>query len=198
MAVRWLLAFVVSFALIPTSALSQGCLIDAMPITEDKLLDPSDEFDLEEVSEIVRDSLLTLFGFDEMDSFDPSSITVYTMSTCQLFEDDPNGVTITLYDVKHVINKEGENRDESFFMTSSKQGKYIDHLCIGQLITTCASTFLRGSFIGDDDVIELQSLEHYFDCETAEFVETQRYPTLRFELLDDGRLRELKAKESDE
>lgn len=186
MALRQVIGSVVALFVLSSTGAAQGCLIDAMPISEDVLLDPRDRWDPVEVDDLKRDSLLLLFEFVDSTGALLPDYEVYLLDNCQLFEEDPMGVTISVYDIHHVIEDEREDRDESFYVATSLHSDHIDHLCIGQIKTTCSLTYLMGSFMAESGLIELQSLEHTFDCETTEYVSTENLSPVRFELLDDG------------
>lgn len=177
----------IAFLLGVTGSMAQGCLIDGLPIDEEVLLNVGDRWELDKLGQPERDSILQLFRFVDSTGAILTGYDVFGLDECQLFDDEPDGITVSLFEIQNQTEVEREDRDESIYVATSRDGSHIDHLCIGQLSTTCSLTYLRGSFIDEAGTIEMRSLEHEFDCESAEFVKTKQLETLRFVLRDDGR-----------
>ena len=181
---RSLLVFLFSVAI----ASAQACLEDALPIGEKELLDVEGHWsDVE-----VLDGEAKRVVLDQLDFVDSAGalledFQVTMIASCQLFENDPEGVSVRLYHLMAGDNNAEENVDISAYVVTSRGEKFISQNLIAQLQTSCSETYLRGCFFGDDGSIEVQQLTHHFDCETLKFKESKHLPTRHVTMQDDGR-----------
>ena len=161
----------------PVSA--QACWEDLFPITEQHLLEPDDRWPTwEELEDSTRTMVLVSLGFVDTSGAALGRVDAYRIASC----DVKDGHTVTAY----YLNGHVDEHDDYVYLTSERDGTIISRVLVGQLQTSCDFTFLRACIVGSPGTLTIAQLEHRFNCETQEFVDTRSLPSLTVHLDSDG------------
>lgn len=166
------------------SVWGQECLSDLFPIKEADLLEPDDRWpEMEELEDSVRIAVLTNLGFVDTTGAPYDRVDGYEVFRC----DGPAGLEIVAY----YLNGNVDEHDDYVYLVTKRGDRFVDKMLVAQLQTSCSSTYLRASTISDRGVLRIEQLEHRFNCESQEFVETDVLPAFGMEIRDDGTFNEV-------
>jgi len=182
---RFLTIITMTFlTLLVPSARGQECLGDLFPITEAHLLEPGDRWpERIELEDSTRTSVLTTLGFVDTTGAPFDRIDGYEVFRCE----GAYGIDLVAY----YLNGHQDEHDDYVYLVTQRDGSMVDKMLVAQLQTSCSVTYLRASALRDDRAIMIQQLEHQFNCETQEFVETTVLPSFGMEIRSDGTFNEV-------
>lgn len=159
------------------------CLDTVLPIGEKELLAPREKWPaMERVADTLNIALLTSFGYADSTGAVPEKVEVYQIANCLDSASMQNEFHMSLFLVSGV---EGD-RDVSVWLVTSRNNTIIARSLVAQLQTTCASTYLRACSLQPDGALFVQQLQHNFNCDTDEFVNTDHLPSFVISVNDDG------------
>ena len=165
---------------------AQECVNYLFPITEADLLELDDRWpDMVELEDSVRVEVLTTLGFVDTAGAPYDRVDGYEVFRCT----DSDGTILTAY----YLNGHVDEHDDYVYLTTMRGDRIVDKMLVAQLQTSCSVTYLRASALRDDGVILIQQLEHQFNCDTQEFVETVLLPTFGMEIRTDGTFNEVEV-----
>lgn len=167
--------------------LSSGmhCLESALPIGEKELLDPPKRWPImQPVTDSMRTLLLTNFGYADSTGAIPEAVTIFSIVDCG---DSTDPFASHLY----LVRGTDGDRDENVWLATTSIGRVLSRSLVAQLQTTCSATFLRGCSTKGKGIVDIQQLQHNFDCESEEFIKTDRLPSFQVVINNDGALTEI-------
>lgn len=153
------------------------CIGAFFPIGEKDMLEPENRWpERKRVdSDTLREVFLRNTGYaDSVGNID-KRILVWVLSEC---EGD------TAYALFMVNGIDGD-RDDALWLVLRSGNVIIARTMVAALQTTCESTFLRGSHLVGSDLVEMQQLNHIFDCADDRFIRTDTLTSVRVRLLPD-------------
>ena len=170
------------------SVWGQDCLSDLFPIKEVDLLDPEDRWpEMMELEDSVRTVVLTSLGFVDTTGAPYDRVDGYEVFRCTGEE----GVEFVAY----YLNGNVDEHDDYVYLVTQREDRWVDKMLVAQLQTTCSSTYLRACRVTEGPVLRVDQLEHRFDCETQEFVDTGVLPAFLMEIRTDGTFNEVEIEE---
>lgn len=165
------------------SLITLPCLDTVLPIGEKELLAPKERWPaMERVADTLNIALLTSFGYADSTGAVPENVQVYQIVSCSDNTSMQNAFYLSLFLVRGV---EGD-RDESVWLVTSHNNTITARSLVAQLQTTCAATYLRACSLQQDGTVSIQQLQHNFDCDNDEFVNTDHLPAFVLSVNDDG------------
>jgi len=170
--------------LLVSSVSGQECLQTLFPITEADLLEPGDHWpDRVELEDSVRTAVLTSLGFVDTTGAPYDRVDGFEVFRC----DDADGRELVAY----YLDGHQDEHDDYVYLVTLRDGRVVDKMLVAQLQTSCSVTYLRASTLRDDGVMVIQQLEHQFNCDSQEFVETSVLPFFGIEIRADGTFNEI-------
>lgn len=170
--------------LITSSASGQECFAELFPITEADLLEPGDRWpERIELEDSTRTLVLITLGFVDTTGAPFDRVEGYEVFRCE----GSYGIDLVAY----YLNGHLDEHDDYVYLVTLRDGRIVDKMLVAQLQTSCSVTYLRASALRDNNAIMIQQLEHQFNCETQEFVETAVLPSFGLEIRSDGTFNEV-------
>jgi hypothetical protein len=164
------------------------CLKDVLPLGEKDLLEPQERWpDMRIVPDSTRQELLKHIGYADSNGTVPSAVKVFELSRCPYPYGGSTGVELLIFLVR---GQEGD-RDDNVWMVTWSENQVVARTLIGQLQTTCTSTFLRGCSELEDGSLQVQQLQHNFECGTDVFNGTEHLPGYVIYFRGDGTFEEV-------
>ncbi len=174
-------------AIITVGLLASVCFDGLLPIREQDLLEPQKRWpDMVRIQDSTRAHLLDNIGYADSLGAIPNNIRLFELHRCPYTYGGAENIELVAYLVR---GAEGD-RDESVWLVTWREKAIVARTLIGQLQTNCSSTYLRGCSVTDDGGLLVQQLTHSFECETDEFLRTERLPSLNIYFRDDGTFEE--------
>lgn len=169
--------------LIASIAASDTCLQPLFPIGERDLLEPKKRWlEMQRLPVNDEQSILNGLGYADSTGQIPKSIELYQLVRCPYTYVGVSDLTLMAL----WVHTDVEFKDEAIWLAITRDGAIVDKSLIAQLQTSCSQTFLRGCRLTADSGINIQQLEHVFNCETDEYVETRRIPGFDVFFTDTG------------
>ena len=170
--------------LVVSSVQAQECVTELFPVTEAHLLEPEDQWpEAIELEDSTRTETLTFLGFIDSTGAPYDRVDGYEVARCPL----EDGLSLVAY----YLNGHVDEHDDYVYVITEREGRLVDRMLVAQLQTSCSSTYLRASAWRTDGVIVIQQLEHRFDCDTQDFIETTKLPAFAMEIRADGTFNEV-------